>query len=392
MRKAKIGIIGAGHFVRGHHLETARKSDLMEIRAVADIIPERLNKFTEIAPIGYTTFDYKKLLDDEEIDIVIIGTKQDLHAKMIVESLDAGKWVYCEKPMSQNEEESQMVLDAEKRNPGKLAIGFNRRFSPAIQKIRQLMANEKRPWYIDYILMSPALDYNKPGSYYANQPRILYEGCHILDLLCWMLGTAPSSVYMTGNIHNNCCIIGFDDGSQVSFTCGSTGSWCLYKEMMHIFCDYKSIAMTDFIDLKIRGFKGEFDKVYPPFEEEYKQDVLKYGYDYWEALTNKRAIEYKDEKYSTEKYYKQYGIYTEKIKRPVPIPKEPVDYGFSDPEFLVLHPDKGWKNALEHFVECFITNQEPENANGSSGYLSTLLAEKLLESMHTGKPIPITCD
>ncbi len=56
-------------------------------------------------PIGYTTRDYRELFADFNIDIVIIGTKQGLHSKIIVECLDAGKWVLCEKPMASNEEE-----------------------------------------------------------------------------------------------------------------------------------------------------------------------------------------------------------------------------------------------------------------------------------------------
>ena len=65
--------------------------------------------------VGYTTTDYHRLLADPKIDIVIIGTKQDLHAKLIVESLDAGKWVLCEKPMAQTMEETHAVLEAEQR-------------------------------------------------------------------------------------------------------------------------------------------------------------------------------------------------------------------------------------------------------------------------------------
>ena len=131
MKKVQVGFIGAGNFVSAHHLLTVRDSKIMDIRAIADLDEERLKKHSSNMEVGYTTTDYKKVLEDPEIDMVVVGTKQNLHARFIVESLDAGKWVLCEKPMAETEEETQAVLDAEERNPGKLAIGFNRRFSPA---------------------------------------------------------------------------------------------------------------------------------------------------------------------------------------------------------------------------------------------------------------------
>ena len=88
-----MGFIGAGGFISAHHLLTVRDSEIMEIRAIADIDEKRLTKHAAGMSVGYTTTDYRKLLADSEIDMVIIGTKQDLHARFIVESLDAGKWV-----------------------------------------------------------------------------------------------------------------------------------------------------------------------------------------------------------------------------------------------------------------------------------------------------------
>ena len=103
MRKAQIGFIGAGRFISCNHLLTARDSKIMDIAAIADLNEELLATHAKNMTVGYTTTDYTRLLNDPNIDIIVIGTKQDTHAKLIVESLDAGKWVFCEKPMAEND-------------------------------------------------------------------------------------------------------------------------------------------------------------------------------------------------------------------------------------------------------------------------------------------------
>ena len=110
MKKVNIGFIGAGAFISATHLQTAGAADFINIRAIADLNEELLSKHSSEYSITYTTTDYKQLLNDPEIDIVVIGTKQELHAELIVESLDAGKWVWCEKPMCETEEEAKQIL------------------------------------------------------------------------------------------------------------------------------------------------------------------------------------------------------------------------------------------------------------------------------------------
>jgi predicted dehydrogenase len=383
MEKIRVGFIGCGHFVLSKHFDTARHWDQTEVRALADLDQARLDKFKGYAPDAWTTKDYKDILKDPDVDVVVIGTKQDLHARLIIESLDAGKWVYCEKPMSETEEESRAVIEAEKRNPGKLAVGYNRRFAPSIQRVRQLMKQMEPPYIISYRLMSPAMDYQKKGAFYHDRPRILYEGSHILDLVCWLVGSAPSTVYMTGDLHDNVCSMTFPDGSQWSFICGSMGNWTMTKEHMEIYSRYKALVLSEFIDLRVRGFKGEYDQFFGTHSKETNEKTLKYGLDYWESILGLRSVNQ-----TPPSYYKDYGIVAEHVKRPRELPCEIVDFQHEDPEFQVLMPDKGWFDAFKDFCLCFRENREPDNANGHTGSTVTLLADKLVESMKAGKPLP----
>ena len=382
MKKARIGFIGAGGFISANHLLTVRDSEIMENKAIADLDPERLKKHSSKMSVGYTTNDYKKLLADKDIDIIIIGTKQDLHAKMIVESLDAGKWVLCEKPMAETQDEARDVLAAERRNKGKLAIGFNRRFAPSMIETKRLMKNMPRPWYINYRLMYPNPQKNHAGDFYANHERILYEGCHILDLVSWLLEQKPKRVFMTGDrILNNCCILDYEDGSQVSFMCGSMGSYCLWKEYVEVFAKYAAITVSDFTDMRVRGIAGEFDKVFGSYRSEHDEAIMKYGFDFYEAYKVKKLGP------SVECYKKDYNMDIEVVKRPTPLQFNLDKYTDIDPDLWNFICNKGWKESVENFAQAFLDGKEPENAGGAAGALSTNIALALLKSLETGNAV-----
>jgi predicted dehydrogenase len=378
----RIGFIGAGNFISANHLLTARDSARMEIAAIADLDPKRLEKHRAAMPVGYCTDDYRRLLADPDIDLVVIGTKQDLHARLIVESLDAGKWVFCEKPMAETEEETQAVLDAERRARGRLAIGFNRRFAPAYLRVRDLMRPRPRPWFIHYRLMYPSPAKHRAGDFYEHQSRILYEGCHILDFVSFLLEATPRRVFMTGDRHlNHACILDYPDGSQVTLQCGSLGSYCLWKEYLEVFAENAAITVSDFTDLRVRGIPGVFDELFPPHRNERAAELRKFGFDFYEIYKGQEMLQYRD-------FYKQtYGMELEAVRRPhETAPPAPV-YRPEHPDLWSFVPDKGWIASFEHFAEACRTGARPLNADGADGKLATDLALALLQSLDTGLPV-----
>jgi len=383
-RKVQMGFIGAGGFISAHHLATARDSEFMEIRAIADINPRILQHHQSAMQVGYVTADYRELLNDDKLDIIVIGTKQDLHAKLIIESLDAGKWVLCEKPMANTVEESQQVLDAEKRNPGRLAIGFNRRFAPACRQARELMRQAKRPWFVNYRMMNQST--HVFDSYYKKQPRILYEGCHILDLARWFFESDPSEVFMTGDeFKNNCCILSFADGSQFQFMCGSIGATTFWKENMEVFGQDKTISINDFVDMRVRGFPGEYDRLFEPYRGEQGAEILKYGFDFYEMYGAYYREEYVPPEFKVD--WAQYGVANVMPRRPIELPFNIAHFSRQNKELRGFVPNKGWYESLEHFAKCLLDGKVPDNASGRDGAKATEMAMCLLESLKTKRPI-----
>jgi len=383
--RAQIAFVGAGGFISAFHLLTARDSDAMEIRTIADLDESILEKHSSRLAVGYTTTDYERVLADPEVDIVIIGTKQDLHSRIIIESLDAGKWVHCEKPMAETREEGAAVIAAEDRNPGRLSIGFNRRFAPAYAEAKRLMQSTGRPWFIDYRLMAPNLNKEKATrEYYAKRERILYEGTHILDLMYWLLEAAPQRVFMTGDrCFNNCCLLEYADGSRVSFLCGSMGSHCFGKEHMDLFAEYTTISIDEFVDMKVRGFKGEYDRVFPPYLGEHAEAVRRYGLDFYETYKVDRMLRDR----SLVDFCDEMKVVIEEVRRPTEQAFDAADYSPVHPDLWSFSPDKGWVQSIEHFVQCYLTGETPQNADARAGAISTDLALALLQSLESGQPV-----
>ncbi len=373
LRQARLGFIGAGGFITAHHLHTAAHSSQMIVRAVCDLDEKRLASHQKEFSPGYVTADYRRVLEDREVDIIVIGTKQDLHAKLIIEALEAGKWVFCEKPIAETAAETEAVLDAERRARGRLAVGFNRRFAPAYARVKRLLAAQKPPVFINYRLMYP--NPQKADGYYAERERIVYEGTHILDLVCWFLEAAPTSVYLTGDRYrNNICVLEFPHGSRVSFMCGSMGSYLLWKEYLEVFTAYTAITVSDFVDLRVRGYPGEFDEIFPAHLGEQSQELRARGFDFYEVCKGQDAMAVMDD------------MPYETVRRPGqnfgPRPfRKQTNYRSA------FVPDKGWVQSLEHFAQCFLEDKVPDNANGADGARANQLAFRALESLAAGQAL-----
>lgn len=387
--KVNVGFIGAGCFIEAHHLPTAHETDFIKIRAIADLNEKTLSARKKKYSPDYVTTDYHKLLDDPETDLIVIGTRQDTHAQLIVEALDAGKWVWCEKPMCDTPEEEKMVIAAEKRAKGRLAIGFNRRFAPAVSKSIEVLRKLPRPWIVNYRLQTNDYYKNKTNdTFYHDRAHIIYEGCHMLDLASFIFGETPERVFMSGTAdENDIVILEYNDGSRFLLTITSqAGAPLLEKEMIEVFTKDGSISMRDFVDLRIRSIAGEKDHLFPPERCKYNPQILRWGYSFYEILRS-RLVE-PDAKISS-------GIV-------------PVEAAFSEQPFTCelekiaeaekdapwqernIFCDKGWHDAFCHFAKACMEKTEPHTASGVDGKLANDLGFALLESKKQGIPLKFT--
>jgi predicted dehydrogenase len=123
--RLRVGIIGCGGLAQGAHIPSLTKmkdSDHVEIAAVCDVYQKRLEQAA--ATTGARPFkDYRALLEQKDIDYVVVVTPEHWHARMTLDAADAGKHVYCEKPMTWSIEEAKKVVAKIKQTGVKMQVG-----------------------------------------------------------------------------------------------------------------------------------------------------------------------------------------------------------------------------------------------------------------------------
>lgn len=156
--KVNVGVIGLGRIGKLHvHNITAQIPDIKLI-GVSDIIENSLQEVSQKYDIPIIKNDYRYLLDNKEIDAVVVCSSTDTHAKIMIEAAQAGKDIFCEKPIALDLKEINRALEVVKTEGVKLQIGFNRRFDPSFQKAKEMVQQGKigKPHIVKITSRDPA--------------------------------------------------------------------------------------------------------------------------------------------------------------------------------------------------------------------------------------------
>lgn len=136
-----VGIIGAGRIGRVHVESICTKVGNAKIKALADpFMNEETDLWAKKMGVEITTKDYKEILADPEIDAVLICSSTDTHSPISVEAIQAGKHVFCEKPIDHDVAKIKEVITALEKNQVKYQVGFNRRFDHNFEAVRDAVA------------------------------------------------------------------------------------------------------------------------------------------------------------------------------------------------------------------------------------------------------------
>ena len=257
----KVGLIGGGLFAKGTILPALKKLDQVQVRAVATATGKTAQDLAKRNGCDYATTDYRELLEDKEIDLVIIATRHNLHVSVAVEALRAGKHVYVEKPLALNLDELQSVARVASGSPGLLTVGFNRRFAPLVIEAKRHFVNRSTPLMAHYRINAGAV----PADHWVHDPvegggRILGEVCHFVDLLQFLVGAPPRSVFASRLPANGRHVLAddnvlvaleFADGSRGSVLYSALGADSMPKEMLEVMGDGRSVRLDNFRTLDL---------------------------------------------------------------------------------------------------------------------------------------------
>ena len=207
MKPLKIGLIGYGGIGRVHAMglrdipfHYGLPADQIQIAGVATTRPETAQKAAREIGCDFATADYRELLARPDIDIVDVTTPNNSHAEIVIAAAQAGKHIYCEKPLAMNVEEGQRMVAAVEAASVKSQMTFNLRFYPALSRAKQLIDEGFLGNIFSFrgrYYRSSYIDPNKPISWRQRKEisggGALFDlGSHILDLLYMLLGPFAS--------------------------------------------------------------------------------------------------------------------------------------------------------------------------------------------------------
>ncbi len=198
--KINFGLIGAGRIGKMHASNLTNRIKGAKLLCIADIYKEAADECAKENGIPYSYNDYHSILERKDIDAVVICTATNTHAKIIREAAEAGKHIFCEKPIALDLKEIDSALSAVERTGVKLQIGFNRRFDANPQKIRKMVETGElgKPHIIRITSRDPA-----PPSYEYIEVSggiFLDMMIHDFDMARFLCNDEVEEVYATGNV------------------------------------------------------------------------------------------------------------------------------------------------------------------------------------------------
>jgi len=257
--RIRLGIIGPGNHVRDRLLPPLRKRRDAIVQAVCAATGVNAKAVATREGAAYCTVDYREILADPDIDAVIIGTRHDWHAAIVVAALRAGKHVFVEKPLcltgAELHEIEQAYADAASRRNTVLAVGFNRRHSPHLGRITAHFERRCEPLTMVYrINAAPLAADHWTQDAAVGGGRVIGEVCHFIDTLHAVTGAIPTRVHSTcvgrhgTGITDDKSIITLDfaDGSVGTIVYTADGAGALPKERLEVFGAGRAAVLDDF--------------------------------------------------------------------------------------------------------------------------------------------------
>tara|TARA_R110000824_G_scaffold288508_3_gene476787 strand:- start:120035 stop:122161 length:2127 start_codon:yes stop_codon:yes gene_type:complete len=259
--------VGAGNYASrvlipafqkaGAHLHT-----LVSSGGVSGLHHGRKNGFYE------TSTDLQAVLDDEQVNTVVIATRHNLHAQQVVQALKTGKHVFIEKPLALKSKDLELIDSTWKALGGRsiLMVGYNRRFSPFIERMKILIDRVPTPKCFIMTMNAGAI----PADHWTQDTevgggRIIGEACHYIDLMRFLVGVPISgySVTMMGiapgvevREDKASITLSFEDGSFGTIHYLANGGKAFPKERIEVFAGDAVLQLDNFKNLRGYGWKG----------------------------------------------------------------------------------------------------------------------------------------
>jgi predicted dehydrogenase/threonine dehydrogenase-like Zn-dependent dehydrogenase len=255
-----LGVIGAGNYANAVFLPAVKKTGGVRLAGVASSGGLSAQHSARKFGFSFATSAAADILSSKEVNVVAVLTRHQSHASLALAALQNGKHVYCEKPLALQKTELDHIAKAlEKKGHPCLSVGFNRRFAPMSRALKSFFQDSTEPFYIHYRVNAGFI----PASHWLHDPdqgggRLVGEGCHFIDYLCFLTGQTPLEVSALAlpdrnkySRDNFLVTVKFADGSLGSLAYLSNGSKRYGKEYIEVFSAGKIGILDDFRSLQL---------------------------------------------------------------------------------------------------------------------------------------------
>jgi myo-inositol 2-dehydrogenase/D-chiro-inositol 1-dehydrogenase len=263
MTKVKVGIVGAG-YIGGVHAGLLGRDERVDLAAVHDVDEQRAAKLARAHDAHVATTPTEVI---ERCDAVYITTPNTQHVALALAALDAGKHVFCEKPLATNIADAQSVFDRATNKSAKslFQVGHNRRFAPVYATLKQLVSETHKP-HSAHVKMNRGELLNPV---WTGDPSVtggfLYETpIHMFDMMRFLFGDVESlhalgSQHEYNEIDDFSVLLKFTSGFHATLATAADAAWLFPFERVEVFCHHATLVTREMESLVIStNLEGHF--------------------------------------------------------------------------------------------------------------------------------------
>ena len=266
--KPIIGMIGSGNYASRVLIPAFKKSKsqlhtIVSQNGLSSSINAKKYNFL------YSSTDSDSLMSEKDINTIVIATQHNSHASLALEAIKNRKNVWVEKPLALNIDELETIKKAYQKNldsdySTQIMVGFNRRFSPHVKKMKSLLSQINEPKSFVFTINAGYI----PSDHWTQDidvggGRIIGEACHFFDLMQFLSSSKINSAFaqkigLSSELTEDkvSIILGLEDGSIGTINYLANGSDKFPKERIEVFSSGKILQLNNYRNLIGFGWKG----------------------------------------------------------------------------------------------------------------------------------------
>ena len=243
----KIGIIGSG-FIAGVHAGILARDERVKISSVHDMIEDRAAQLARAHDATVVSTSDEVI---ERSDAVFITTPNTRHVPLALAAIDAGKHVFCEKPLATATADAKTVFEKAQRSERVFQVGHNRRFAPVYASLKRLLTETHQP-HSAHVKMNRG-ELLKPE--WTGDPEVtggfLYETpIHMFDMMRFLFGEienlhAVGSSHEYNEIDDFSILLKFANGMHATLATAADASWLFPFERVEVFCHHATLVTRE---------------------------------------------------------------------------------------------------------------------------------------------------